>query len=453
MKYLCIFTALLALGASADIEKAPKSFATESGKAVFVDFSKADYTLVYDVESKSVTVTSKITFRQSEEGFPLFDLIKDPESVSVNGSPVKVSKITDPDGQTSFRLVEKPLAADTHEMLVRHSFDANTKFASGSVASGFWMSDLTDRKYLEQYLPTNMEYDRYKMTLDAQVINASEEHEVFTNGESVKLNKNHFKIVFPKYFTSSSVYFHLNKKDAFLREDFSFTSMNGSEVPVVVYSRSAWNMRNIKNKVLDILNELEAKFGAWGHPSLTIYIAGAGGMEHSGATITSLRALGHELIHSYFARGVMPISGDSGWLDEAIASWRDDGYQSRQRPFYRSTQMSGFSQYKRTTDRKAYTEGASFMAYLNNQLEENGGLAAFLAMLYENYLHNGINTATFEKELAAFSGKDFSGDFKKYVFGREDQTKSAAESGFKKAHGHENPYHPKLTKKQLLDLL
>ena len=59
---------------------------------------------------------------------------------------------------------------------------------------------------------------------------------------------------------------------------------------------------------------------------MTIYIAGRGGMEHCGATITSMSALAHEITHSWFARGVMPANGNAGWIDEGTARWRDRGY-------------------------------------------------------------------------------------------------------------------------------
>ncbi len=168
-------------------------------------------------------------------------------------------------------------------------------------------------------------------------------------------------------------------------------------------------------------------------------------MEYSGATMTSLYALGHELTHSYFARGVMPVSGNSGWLDEAIASWRDDGYQSHETLRYSSAKMSGFSQYKRTTDRKAYNEGAKFMAYLNSRLESRGGLEGFLREVYSAYVHQNITTELFRSELEAFSGQSFKDQFKGHVYG-ENERKSQKRSG-------ENPYHPRLSDKELRELL
>ncbi|MEX1100204.1 MAG: hypothetical protein WEB87_07250, partial [Bacteriovoracaceae bacterium] len=309
-------------------------------------------------------------FTQREEGKPIFDLMESPISAKINGEQVDIALIQDPDKQTKYRLADKDLAPGEHTLEIEHEFSENIKFSGGGVASGFWMSDLSDRKYLEQYLPSNLEFDQFKMSLEVQIINASEEHEVFANGEIDFFGDNHFKVEFPSYFTTSSMFFHLTPRDRFTKKEFIFTSINGSKIPVMAYSKSSWSLVNIENKIIEILKELEEKLGAWGHPGLTVYIAGSGGMEHSGATITSLWALGHELTHSYFARGVMPIDGNSGWLDEAIASWRDDGYKASSKPFYNSAKMAGFSPYKRTTDRKAYRQGASFMAFLNHELKD-----------------------------------------------------------------------------------
>lgn len=452
MKSFLISALLMSLCAHANLDKAPQSFKHEQTKAVFVDFINAHYSIEFNVESRTTTVNSIIEFNQDQEGMPIFDLRNEIAQISVDGDQITVGTVEDPDRQTYYRLAKKVLAPGKHLLTMKHTFDRNTKYSYDSVAAGFWMSDLSDRKYIEQYLPANLEYDQYKMVFDVKITGTEEKHEVFTNGAIAEIAKNQFAISFPEYFTASSVYFHLTKEGRLKRKDFSYTSINGAIIPIVAYSASSWNMFNIDSKILEILEELEENFGAWGHPSLTVYVAGSGGMEHSGATITSLSALGHELIHSYFARGVMPIDGNSGWLDEAIASWRDGGYDSSSKPFYRSTRMSGFSQYKRTTTRKAYSEGESFMEYLNHKLSGVGGLRSFLSKLYSNYLHQSISTETFKKELEAFSGIDFEQDFLTYVF-----------DGNKKSHhGHshedssstrENPYHPRLSEKQLRDLL
>src|SRR5690606_27098526 len=91
--------------------------------------------------------------------------------------------------------------------------------------------------------------------------------------------------------------------------EFSLRSVDGRMIPAVVYTaKSFWggstSLNQLKAMASEVFHELEGDYGAWPHPSLVIYNAGMGGMEYCGATMTSTSALGHELFHSYFARGV-----------------------------------------------------------------------------------------------------------------------------------------------------
>lgn len=442
MKLILIAMAAMTLNAFAS--NAPANFPNGSNNAVFVDFINAEYSIKFDISNEKAIAYTKITFKQESLGTPIFDLIKSPTSVLIDGEVTSSKLISSPDRKTDYRTIEKVIAKGTHTLEIRNEIEENIQFRDGGVQSAFWMSDLSDRKYLEQYLPTNIEFDHYKMDMQISFTGGSTDQKIYTNGALTKINSYEYKISFPKYFTASSMFFHTVTDGRVKETSYTFNSISGKKIPVTIYSKSSWNLSSAKRKSESVLNELESKFGAWSHPSLVIYIAGQGGMEHCGATITSMSALGHEITHSYFARGVMPIDGNSGWMDEAIASWRDDGYQSTSRPNFSSTSMAAHSQYQRTTDRKAYTQGANFMAYLNHSISNLGGLEKFLSGVYKKYVHTSINTETFRKELESFSGLNFGKDFDQYIYGQEKLEKSV----------HiENPNHPKLTKEQLLNLL
>ncbi len=64
------------------------------------------------------------------------------------------------------------------------------------------------------------------------------------------------------------------------------------------------------------IHELESKIAPWPHTRLLIQIFEGGGMEYHGATSSGIEDLRHELIHRYFARGVMSLDGKSSWIDE-----------------------------------------------------------------------------------------------------------------------------------------
>ena len=179
------------------------------------------------------------------------------------------------------------------------------------------------------------------------------------------------------------------------------------------------------------------------HPSFIAYgrMPGVGGMEHAGATATSFKALDHEMLHSYFAKGVMPANGNSGWIDEAIASWRDKGYQSNPTTGFTGSNLGAHSVYKRNTDDRAYGLGAAFMSYLDYKLHNSGGLKAFLRGYFQTYKHQVITTEHFKNNLEFFSGLDLNDDFNTYIWG---QTSADTE------HLHEvNPHHLPISEEDL----
>lgn len=439
-----ILMALICFNTYANIHLSPPNF----GSYVFVDIKKITSDIQVDFQNKEVIATTTIEFENFQSGKPIFDLVPDAIQTEINGITVDLPEISSPDGETKFRAVDKSLPAGNHRLMIKNKITENLNFTwwTGHLNMAFWMTDLNDRGYLENYIPTNLEFDQFELELNVELGSEKvNEHELFTNGV-LRTTATGFHVKYPDYFTSSSLYFHLAKKDKFEKKNLSFTSMNGKVIPITIYSSSSSNVRSAETETLAVLSELEGIFGAWSHPSLVVYVAGSGGMEYAGATRTSLSALGHELIHSYFARGVMPVRGNSGWIDEAIASWRDKGYQYNPSTGFYSTSMAAHSVYRRNTDYRAYNEGAKFMAYLNYQLSDQGGLKTFLKDVYSNYKHTSITTSDFKKFLENFSGLDFTTDFARYILG---QRKGHA----KHEHVEENPYHPRLSKQDYLDLL
>ncbi len=433
----------------AHLDKAPQSFKTKFGQAIFADFQTVDTSIIYDLDNKKVMAETKITLETNKAGQILFDLVPNVINAKLNDLEVKIVEVSSPDNSTKYKMVHKTVPAGIHTLFIKNEISKNIDYAwwGKSVSSAFWMTDLQDRSYLERYLPTNIEFDQFQMNLELELIgNNIEEHKVYTNGNVSELSVNKFKINYPAYYTASSIFFHLTKKDRFSENSYDFTSISGRTFKVQVYSSSDSNVSRAVSSSKKVLKELESKLGPWPHENLIIYVAGSGGMEYCGATITSLRALGHELTHSYFARGVMPINGNAGWMDEAIASWRDNGYKSISSPGFSSTRMSGHSDYRRFTDRKAYSQGANFMAYLNHELKAQGGLINFLNEYHKQYSHHNVTTTTFIKELRNFSGRDFTPEFNRYIFGKGSSIKENLE----KEH---NPFHPILSESQEKELL
>ena len=423
MKFIlvCLLLSGMAL-AKNDLTHRPESFQTSAGKAVFVDFIAADYAIDYNVAGRTTHVTATIKFDAPEKGLPLFDSVEAPVSVILNGTKVTSQAVKTPSSETTLRVVNHPVDVGTHTIIITVPLNTLVEYKDGGVKSAFWTSDLTDRRFLERYMPANLEYDQVKMTFNLSFKGAKKKQLLYANGV-VEETDSGMKVTFPEYFNASSVFFHTVPEGTTDELRFTLKSVDGRTIPVVVYTgktlfRSA-TLESLKASATEVFHELEGDYGAWPHQSLVIYNAGSGGMEYCGATMTAANALGHEMFHSYFARGVMPANGNAGWLDEALASWRDKGYQSRN-SISGTSKMSAHPYYTRATDYAAYSFGERFMSYMDAKLKDQGGLKPFMRYMVDQKTFSPIFVEEFIAEMTKFYGVSVEGDFKKYTFGKEN---------------------------------
>ncbi|MFP5385642.1 MAG: hypothetical protein ACLGHN_06150 [Bacteriovoracia bacterium] len=455
MKYFLLGLLLsgLALAQKNDLVHRPKSFSTAKGKAVFVDFITADYDISYNSALKSSSVTATIKFNAPESGHPIFDSVEAPLSIKLNGKEVTATETRTPSSETTVRVVDEAISSGSHTLVIQVPLKALVDYTSEGIKSAFWTSDLSERNFLERYMPANLEYDQVKMTFSVSFEGGKNKQKIYTNGvvrAAKKAGKSVYKITYPSYFNASSIFFHTVPEGATNELEFSLRSVDGRNVPVVVYtSKSMWgggaSLDRLKTLTTEIFHELEGDYGAWPHPTLVIYNAGSGGMEYCGATMTSTSALGHELFHSYFARGVMPANGNSGWLDEALASWRDSGYQTLDTLSGRSM-MSAHPYYTRTTDRAAYSFGERFMRLMDGKLKSKGGLKPFMRYMVEKRALAPLFVEEFIKEMSEFYGVSVEEDFKKYTYGTSNTFSTDLKS-------HDHKIHRKMTIQELQNYL
>ena len=235
----------------------------------------------------------------------------------------------------------------------------------------FFMTDLKTRGYLERHAPANLEFNQFPLTVRISVAGAGTTPRLFTNGKA-ETSGNVWEVTFPAHFSSSSFFLHLSDRPFHVQND----SFNGKSatIPLLAYGLNQDALPHAIATAKSVLAELESTYGAYAHDRLTMYIAGPGGMEYCGATMTSLGALPHEILHSWFARGVMPANGSAGWIDEGIAKWRDNQYPTRQPdPEREPTQLSGFSPYQRHTPRNAYDDGSLLFSELDHLFGQGAG--------------------------------------------------------------------------------
>jgi hypothetical protein len=423
-----------------DLHHRPKSFPITGGQAIFADFTEANYEITYDISKKLAFVKADISFETIESGLPIFDSVEVPTKTILDGNVVSQLVVKTPHQETTVRVLNKVTAPGRHKMQIEVPLTKLIEFKNNGVKSAFWTSDLDEREFLELYMPANFEFDQVKMTFILKFIGAKNKQNIYTNGVIKELNNQTYQISYPAYYTSSSIFFHTVPSGSVSELRFTLKSIDGRVLPVVVYSRAGSSLERLKQTTTEVFHELEADYGTFVHPSITVYQAGSGGMEYCGATMTDLSSLGHELFHSYFARGVMPANGNAGWLDEALASWRDNGYQT-ETTLSGTSMMSSHPYYTRITDTAAYSFGSRFMSYLDGKTQSKGGLKPFLRHMVEKKVFAPLFVEEFYKEMGMFYGISVEADFKKYTYGRSNF--------FSLDHNQASKVHRKMSVKEL----
>lgn len=444
-----LMTAALLLSSTAfasDLARRPPSFTYADGVATFVDIQHAYYDITYDQDAKAAKVLAHITYESAEEGYPVFDSHAEPTAILLNGSTTNASLVSTPDKKTLVRVVNKKVAKGLHRLEIEVPLTNMVEFNAAGVKNGFFMGDLGDREYMEKYLPTNFVFDRIPMTLNLNFTSGLPQS-IYSNGTVTKIDEFKSVVEFPAQLPNHSPYFHTVPVDTFAEREFSYTSIDGREIPVLIYSDKSYAPDHdaLQALTLKVMAELEGDYGPFMHPSVLIQsYRGSGGMEYAGATQATLGSLAHELFHSYFARGVMPVDGNSGWLDEALARWRDNGYQAMER-FTGTSNISALGTYNRLTDRRSYAFGSQVMAHFHNKFKEQGGLKPFLKSLVETRAFDPISTEEFVKAMNEFYGADTTEEFKHFVF-------EQPAAGAKSQDTHDHEFH-QISPQQMKDLL
>jgi len=307
MRKLLLVAAFFSVNAMANLHLSPPDFDSKYGRAVFVDFKTAEYSITYDIKNEMTTVKSVITFEAKSTGKPLFDLVPYPDSVKIDGLKSSQKLISFPGGVSKLRQLSTSVSPGIHTLEIVNTIDTNVIFQPDfeAVSSAFWIRDLKDRLFLEQYVPSNFEFDQYQMTFNIKFEGVrSANQDFYTNGKITKTSPVSWKIEFPEYFTASCPFYHVTPKGWMSRRDFSYTSITGRKIPITVYSPWRSRTKKFKPEAIRVMRELEEDYGPWAHSSFVAYgtMVGTGGMEHSGATATSFGALDHEMLHSYLQK-------------------------------------------------------------------------------------------------------------------------------------------------------
>jgi hypothetical protein len=396
-----------------------------SRPAVFTRIRRIAHSLTFELaaEKPRLEVSSAFEFETEDAGHPILDLAPTPAQralVACDGRPQSHREIHAPRLRTgagmagsagAFRVVERAFEPGVHEARIDYVVDASAgswlRFDQDArtVTCSMDFSDYhaADRRhFLERYLPSNPEYDSTAVSMRVEIRGAGVGHVVLANGD-VREAHGVWEIEFPDWYGSSCHFFHIVPLDHYDFESFSVQRAGTDPLPVTVFSDAGACLGGYRVGIETGLAKLQSDFGPFPHDRLIVH-AGRPGMEYAGAVSATKSSLFHELVHCWFGRSVLPMNGDAGWVDEAIAEWYTARRWGQSGPAVpqprRRRNMGDLSPYRRWTIPGDGKCGMTLLQWIDHDL--GGRLLPFLDGFHRRWARKRITSDVFLAELEAF---------------------------------------------------
>ncbi len=428
---------------STNFHIAPPAKTVDGLLAVPMDIQTTDASFVFDGLSQTVVGDATITYTVGPTaGYPIFDLRQTPTAAWVDGASFPISQLASHDfGAGTFselRILESWQAAGSvHSLRIQYQMALPASQLTGAypprldwspgpkLRFAFGLSDLNAGRYTEAFLPSNLIFDQFALTLDIQIINTLASHSVITNGTVTAMGSNHWSIAFPDRFTALSPLLEIRASDALVfQSDTVSLPVSGATVAIEAWQLvgGSADLTAQINLIKSHLIENENAYGPYHHGARFVAFFNGGGMEYEGGTTTDPSALRHETFHSWFARGVKPASQADGWWDEAYTTYHDHGAVDAIAFDYTSSpiQLCSRNPWQRRTPGNSYGDGERFwkgMASLLGAATVNSLMADF----YCAFRGQPVSTEMMEGFLLSKSGQSGVVDaFHRFIYGFPD---------------------------------
>ncbi|SDD02515.1 hypothetical protein SAMN05444580_102428 [Rhodococcus tukisamuensis] len=301
-------------------------------------------------------------------------------------------------------------------------------YAGPRLRWSFGMADLYAGRYLEAWLPSNLQFDQFPIELTIRIAGTAVPHTVISNGTVVAIDDNAWSVQFPPWFTSMSPMLEVRAADAVERACVT-VQLRSSSVVVVVWKlvTDPTSLAEQLELIAMLLAGNETSFGAYPGDRFVCFLHGAsGGMEYALGATTSVSALRHEVLHSWFARGLSPASQADAWWDEAFTRLNDNTSDRVQHFDYRerAVELCSRRPFQRRTAPNSYTDGCRFFLGVAATLGADR-LRVLMRELHESRFRTTVSTPYLESHLITRSGDVTLVDaFHRFVYGFDDPTPS-----------------------------
>jgi hypothetical protein len=425
-----------------DLAPPPVSF--DGKTAIPIDISAIDAHLIFDGAASTASGDATLTFVVgSAAGRPMFDLRQTITGVWLDGAPLAVGQVLTRDlgggPGAELRVLDVPLVAgSSHTLRITYTLGLPASPPGGSYPPGLaWsagprlvfnvgFTDLAAARYLEAWVPANLIWDQYAVTLELQVTGTAVPHRVITNGTLTSLATNHWRVAFPDRVTALSTLVEVRASDTLSSSSTNVTlPVSGRVITVEAFklaSNAAVNLATVLANLSSWLVENENAAGGYPHDNRFVAFLIQGGMEYDGGCTSGSGALRHETFHSWWGRGVKPASQADGWWDEGWNVYHDNGGIGTQ-PFdftENPVTLSPRNPYSRVTPSAAYSAGERFFEGAA-ALTSPAALTGWMGEFYRGHLDRPVSTLDLETHLVARSGQaDLVDAFHRWIYGFPD---------------------------------
>jgi hypothetical protein len=426
-----------------NFDLAPPPAIVDGLQAVPIDIQSIDARLTFDGATASGTADVTLQFVMGPaDGHPAFDLRQTITEAWLDGASIAPAKLAEHDfgggADAQLRIVQTPLSAgSTHVLRLTYDLGPPQAPTIGSYLPEMaWsagprlhfnlgFTDLAPGRYLEAWIPANLIFDQFALTLEIQIVGTAIAHTVITNGAVTGIGTNHWSVAFPSRFTALSPMLELRATDALSSATGTVVLPVSAQTVTIEAWKLASNAENLATQIANLQTWLagnETAIGPYAHGNRFVAYINVGGMEYDGGTTTSPGALQHETYHSWWARGVKPSSQDDGWFDEAWTVFNVD-QPSSSLPFdfhAPPVTLCPRNAWVRSSPAASYSAGYRFFEGVAALLGV-GVLKSLLRAFYPLHLARPFRTAEFEEFLVGRTGNaDLVDAFHRFVYGFDD---------------------------------
>jgi hypothetical protein len=428
---------------------APPSKMVGGALCVPIDISHIEANLDFNMATQTATGDATITFQMGpDNGRPIFDLRQTITEIFEDGSAIAtpLSDIISVDfgggPNASMKVLAKTyLANSIHTLRLKYTINMPAASMAGSylpqityntdrLIFNFGFTDLGAGRYLESFIPANLIYDQFSLNIIVRLTNTAVSHTLISNGQITNIASNQWQVSFGANITALSTLLEIRPTDTLTSQtDTVLLPVSGQTITIEAY-KLITNSTNLNTQIGILkakLIENENNFGSYIHGNKFTLFLNIGGMEYDGGTTTGSGALGHEVFHSWWARGVKPSSQPDAWWDEAWTTYFHDNAGSISTPFNFANspvELCTQNPWVRITAGGAYTDGNTFWKGIS-ALIGNANLNSLMKNFYNLKKGKLVKSTDIEEYLIAKSGNATIVDaFHRFIFGFPNPTTS-----------------------------